>query len=170
MTPEKVLPLLLRSYSRYYNIREENVTEPFAVEMDFHSREEQYFLVKSMRMSHADSNEYVFVAVTDHLTPELAKLYDEKAWETGMSRVEPGPSHRNSDVTLIILAETIDQDAAKYLKKLRRYNSYKHTLHGWSYYRVVAMETSSDKLVFNRMGQELKKLFRNIISLLKKES
>ena len=71
---------------------------------------------------------------------------------------------------IAILAEKIDDDAAQFLKKLRRYESYHHTFWGWSHYRVVAMETSSGRLVFNRMGQSLKKIFRNIKSAIKKES
>ena len=162
MTAREALPILLRSYTAYYNVTEENVTPPFAAEAEFHSHEEQFFLVKAAKLSESESKEFVFFAVTEHLTLQLAKQYDETAWATGLSRVKPHDGHRNSDVVLFILADKIDDDAAAYLKKLRRYESYRHTLHGWSHYRVVAQEMSTGKAVFNRMGRQLKKLLRNI--------
>ena len=40
MTAQEALPKLLRSFYRYYNVTEENVTPPFAAEAEFHSHEE----------------------------------------------------------------------------------------------------------------------------------
>ncbi len=162
MTAREALPILLRSYVAYYNVTEENVTHPFAAEAEFHSHEEQYFLIKQAKLSESESKEFVFFGVTEHLTLDLAREMDAAAWETGMSRVVPHSGHRNSDVVLFVLADVIDADAKMYLKKLRRYQSYRHTLHGWSHYRVIAQEMSTGKSVFNRMGRELKKLLRNI--------
>lgn len=162
MKAREALPKLLKSYYRYYNVTEENVTPPFAAEAEFHSHEEQFFLVKQAKLSESESKEYVFFAVTEHLTLAQAMQLDEIAWETGMSRVFPHDGHRNTDVGLFILADVIDDDAKKFLKKLRRYKSYRHTLHGWSHYRVIAQEMSTGKPVFNRMGRQLKKLLRNI--------
>ena len=162
MTAREALPSLLRSFYAYYNVTEENVTPPFAADAEFHSHEEQFFLVKQAKLSESESKEFVFFGVTEHLTLELAKHMDDVAWNTGLSRVFPHDGHRNSDVTLFILADKIDEDAAQYLKKLRRYKSYRHSLHGWSHYRVIAQEMSTEKPVFNRMGRQLKKLLRNI--------
>ncbi|MBP3493148.1 MAG: hypothetical protein J6J83_00880 [Oscillospiraceae bacterium] len=170
MTANEALQILLRSYMRYYNVKEEDVAEPFAAEAAFHSKDVQYFLVKSVKMSESESHEYIYFAVSDHLTLAQAQELDEAAWQRGMAQVDAKPGHRNTDIHLIVLADKMDDDAAKFLKKLHRYESYHHTFWGWSHYCVVAMETSSGRLVFNRMGQSLKKIFRNIKSAIKKES
>lgn len=170
MTAKDALQILLRSYMRYYNVTEEDVAEPFAAEAAFHSKDVQYFLVKSVKMSESESHEYIFFAVTEHLTLAQAQQLDAAAWERGMARVEPHPGHRNTDIHLIVLADKLDADAAKFLKKLHRYEGYNHTFWGWSHYRVIALETSSGRLTYNRMGQILKKLFRNIKSAIEKES
>ena len=143
---------------------------PFAAEAEFLSQDVQYFLVKSAKLGEAQSHEYIYFATTEHLTLAQAQALDEAAWSRGMSRVEPGPNHRNSDVHLVVLAEKMDDEAAVFLKKLRRYESYHHTFWGWSHYRVIALETSTGRLTCNRMGQILKKLFGNIKSAIKKES
>ena len=162
MTPEEALTRLLRSYTRYYDVVREGVAPPFAAEARFHSHDEQYFLVKSARISEADSHEYVFFAVEDTLDEARLAALDEAAWGRGMERVRPHKDHRNSDVTLIVLAERMTPGAEAAVKKLKRSKSYRFGLQGWSSYRVIALELSSGRLASNRMGRSLRKLLRNI--------
>lgn len=164
MTAREALPSLLKSFVRYYDIKDEGVEAPFAAEAEFHSHEEQFFLVKQAKLSESESKEFVFFAVSSHLTLDEAKLLDETAWNRGLSRVFPHDGHRNSDVVLVILADQVDAEAAAYLKKCKRYESYRHTLHGWSHYRVIVREMSTGKLTFNRMGRTLKKVLGKINS------
>jgi hypothetical protein len=162
MTPNDALDALLKSYSYYYNVTRENVQPPFVAEAAFHSHDEQYFLVKSAKLSEAEAHEYAYFATADTLTAADLATLDAAAWERGLARVKPHSSHRSTDIILVILAEHIEPEAAAAIRKLRRYQSYKHGFQGWSHYRVIALETSSKKLTYNRMGQPLKKLFRNI--------
>ena len=162
MTASEALEKLLRSYVQYYDVIRENVQPPFATEARFHSHGETYVLVKSARISEADSHEYVYFAAEESVDlPKLMEL-DAAAWERGIAFVKPHSAHRNSDVTLIVLADHIDPEALAAVKKLKHYKSYSYRLQGWSNYRAVALETSSGTLVYNRLGRELKKLFRNI--------
>ena len=160
------LDRLLQAFQRYYNISRENVTSPFVAEAAFHSNSEQYFLFKSAKLSDSESHEYLFIASEEHLDASDVERLDQIAWETGLSRVQPHGGHRNTDVTLILLADTISPEAVNLIKKLRHYKSYRHMLHGWSDYRLVALELSTGQLTYNRKGQSLKKLFRNILSSL----
>ena len=164
MTAREALPSLLKSFIRYYDIKDEGVEPPFAAEAEFHSHEEQFFLVKQAKLAEAESKEFVFFAVSEHLTLDEAKMLDETAWGRGLSRVFPHNGHRSSDVVLIVLADQVDADAAAYLKKCKRYESYKRTLHGWSHYRVIVREMSTGKVTFNRMGRTLKKVLSKINS------
>ncbi len=161
MTRQEALENALRAYSVYYDIIREDGT-PWAARADFRAHDEQYFLLKSNKMNEIDAFEYVYFAEQESFSLEEVQKLDELAWETAMARVQPGPNHRSSDVTMVLIADTFDPEVLKFVKKLRRYKSYKWTFHGWSHYRVVALEASSGVLVFNRMGEDLKKLFRNI--------
>ena len=155
---EKILPL----FERYYDITREGVTEPFSAEAAFHSHDEQYFLFKTAKYTECDAHEYVFFAALERLTLDGAQKLDELAWAEGLSRVKPSAIHRSTDISLILLADRVDPDAADYLKKLRRSKSYKLLLHGYSNYRTIAIETSTGAMACNRMGSHLKKLFSNI--------
>ena len=162
MTAREALPSLLKSFVRYYDIKDEGVEPPFAAEALFSSHDEQFFLIKQVKLSEAESKEFVFFGVSEHLTLDEAKMLDEAAWSRGLSRVTPHDGHRNSDVVLIILTDQVDADAAAYLKKCKRYESYKRTLHGWSHYRVIVRDMSTGKVTFNRMGRTLKKVLEKI--------
>ena len=162
MTTNEVLDRLLRSYLHYYDVYREDVTEGFAAEAHFHSHDERYFLVKAAKLSEADSHEYVYFALVDTLTPELVADLSEKAWTAAMSHVQATATHQSSDAALVILADVISPSAVRAIKKARRFASYNHGFHGFSHFRLIAFEPTSKKLVHNRMGSSMNKLFRNI--------
>ena len=162
MSPAEVLNTLLKSYRRYYNVQTEDIESPFAAEAAFHSHDEQFFLVKSAKLSEAESHEYVFFYTGESLDLKDAQELDRCAWERGISRAKPSIHHRSTDVALILLAERITPDAANYIRRINHYQSYRFTFHGWSSCQAVAMETSTGNLFYNRRGKALKKLFRNI--------
>ena len=156
MNVQEALEKLLPSFRRYYNVITEGVAEPFAAEAVFQSHNEQYFLIKSARISEANS-------IADSLTAEELKKLDGCAWERGTKNVQPNYYHRSTDVALIIIAEAIDEEAKKLMKKLNHSRSYQFGLKGYSNYRLVALELSTGKVFHNRQGQNLKKLVSNII-------
>ena len=162
MSPSDVLNNVLKSYRGYYDVRTEDVEAPFAAEAAFHSHDEQYFLMKSAKLSEAESHEYVFFAAGEDLTLEDVQKLDEAAWRLGLSRVRPHGSHRSTDVVLVILGRHISPEAMDYIRRVKHYQSYRYTFHGWSHYRAVALETSTGTLSCSSRGQDLKKLFRNI--------
>ena len=89
---------------------------------------------------------------------EKALELDQSAWNAGLARVKPYSGHRNSDVTLIILADKIEESVFQQIKKLKHYKSYYLSFWGWSNYRILAYEVSTGKSVSNRLGKDLKKL------------
>lgn len=156
------LEKLLRSFERYYNIRREHVEEPFTAEAEFSLHDEQYFLVKSARISEADSKEYVYFATEENLDNKGFLALDEAAWNRGISRVRPHANHRNTDIVLVILAKEIEEEVFSIISKTKHYKSYRLGFQGWSHYRLIAVELSSGRVASNRQGQSLKKLVSNI--------
>lgn len=146
---------------RYYTIIRDDVTAPFDAEAEFISHNEQYILIKSAKIADIDSNEFVFFKTEERLTSSNLSDYEKIAWETGLSRVVPGPGHRNSDVTLVIIADHIDEDAFKLVKNIKHSKSYKFTFHGWSNFKLIAIDLSNGRLTYNRHGQTLKKVINN---------
>lgn len=163
MTANEILDKLLRSFQVYYNVTSEEVRPPFVAEAEFHTHDEQFFLVKSAVLSEAESREYIFFALEEYLDDALLMRLDKAAWEHGLERVNPHKDHRNTDVALFIVAEKMSEEALKMIPKLRHYRSYHFGLQGWSHYRLVAIEQSSGRAVYNRFGRSYKKLICNIL-------
>lgn len=154
---------VLRSYEIYYDVNREKTEAMFAAEAAFHSHDEQFFLVKSAKLGETESNEYVFFAKENYLNVEQLKKLDETAWEKGLDRVKPHSHHRNTDIVLIIVSDRVEADAAALIPQMSHYKSYCFGFQGWSHYRLVVLEVSSGRVVYNRQGQSLKKLFDNIV-------
>lgn len=164
METSKVFEKVLASFERYYNIKKENVLEPFNAEAEFRSHNEQCVLVKAAKIADIDSNDFAYFKVYEDssLSAEQVSTLSNKAWQTGLSKITPYYGHRNSDVTVIILAKTIEKDAIKQIKKTKLSKSYKFGLYGWSNFRLCAMELSSGQIFYNRFGSDLKKILANI--------
>ena len=164
MSTEDTLLALLPLFTDYYNVNTDNPEEPFAAEATFSSHSEQYYLVKAAKVADISMNEYVFFAVCDYLDDkELARL-DEAAWEKGLERVTPCSGHRSSDISLIIVAGSIDEMTGKLIRKTRHYKSYRFGFYGWSNYRLVAIECSTGSAFYNHRGRDLSKLVGTIIN------
>ena len=163
MTREEMLKKVLRSYAAYYDINTETPAAPFAAEAVFHSHSDAYFLVKSAAIGEAESHEYVFFASVDQLDSSLLASLDQTAWDTGISRVKPHSSHRNTDVTLVVAASSVTEEAKAQIPRLKHYKNYRRSLHGFSHYHLIVADLSSGDLTCNRQGRSLKKLFNKIL-------
>ena len=153
---------LVAAFHAYYDVNYEDPLPPFSAEAVFRLHDEQYFLVKKAKVSEADINEFVYFGEVDELTPEAYSELETIAWEDGLKRADPKPNHRSSDVTLVIVAESVTPESQKVVKKSKHHVSYKFSFHGWSTYRVVVYDLSRGTILYNRRGEELKKVFDNI--------
>ncbi|MCR5474247.1 MAG: hypothetical protein K6F28_03480 [Lachnospiraceae bacterium] len=163
MTEDQALSALLPLFANYYNINTDNVEEPFVAEAVFASHNEQYYLIKAAKVADINTSEYVYFARCDRLGEEDLIRYDKAAWERGVSHAKPGYDHRNTDVTLIIVAGKIDEGIGKKIRKMRHYKSWKFGFFGWSNYRLVAIGCSEGVAYFNHQGRSLRKLVGNIL-------
>lgn len=163
MSREEVLERALRSYRAYYDVDMESPEEPFAAEAAFHSHDEAYFLVKGATIGEAESNEYVFFSSIENLDEKMLRELDAAAWEKGTARVKPHVHHRNTDVTLIVIADHVEEEAKKIVKSLKHYKNYRMSLQGFSHYHLIVVDISTGEKFCNRQGQDLKKIFNNIL-------
>ena len=163
---EEAMEKVLASFSGYYNI-DKNPDSALTAKgvtalAEFHLHDEQYFLVRSARLSEADVHEFVFFASVEEL--DAGKLEDlcETAWEEGMKKALPRANHRSSDVTLIILADRILPEAALAAKKWKRSKTYKFGFWGYSHFRLVVYDLDRHVAVRNPMGASHAGVISNI--------
>ncbi|MBS1402886.1 MAG: hypothetical protein HPZ79_07875 [Oscillospiraceae bacterium] len=164
MTPNEALEKLLPAYTRYYDVSHDAVP-PFSATAEFHSHGEKYILIRQAKMWDMDSHEYVYFVTEDAVSESRLQTLIETAWKDAMPRVKPSGSHRNSDVTLILLTPELDDAARKAIRRTHRSVGYQHGFQGWSNLRIGAIELLDGRITCNRHGSDLKKLFRNIFRI-----
>ena len=163
MDVSQALEKLLPAFRQYYTINNDTPTQPFVAEAEFRSHNEQYFLVRSAHIADIDSNEFVYFAGVPVLDDGTLMQLVSKAWATGLEKVRPHEGHRNSDITLIILADKIAEQTQTTIKKTKLYKSYKFSFWGWSNFKLAAVELSSQGIYSNRLGKDYRKLLEKNI-------
>ncbi len=160
---ESALKKILPAYAKYYDIKTEGVTEGFNAEAEFHFYNNQYFLVKSIKLSDFNSHDYVFFVCGEEFDFEKIQVLSEKAWKTALQKIEPVYGHKNSDITLVVLLKTLKKEDGKKLKKIRFSTSFKMGMYGWSNFKLVALSLKDEQFYSNWHGRELKKQLKKIL-------
>ena len=163
MNRKEALEKAVHAYEAYYDVNKEAPEDPFYAEASFHSHDDAFFLVHGAVIGESESNEYVFFASEGTLDEDRLRMLDAIAWETGISRVKPHGHHRNTDVSLIVIADNVASEAAQIVRKLKHYKSYRFSLQGFSHYRLLVVDLSEKKMYWNRQGAELRKNFKRIL-------
>lgn len=154
------LSKLLDAYSHICDVQRDTLTEefPFAASADYYLRDENYLISKKHVLSAVEQHEYLYFYLTDHLS---AKDFQEKAdlaKRLGLARVNPHKDHMFSNIGLIVLANTIDPEAAKLIKKTRFRKNYALTFHGWTEFQLAAMDVSTNRFYANPAGAGARKI------------
>ncbi|MBR5933539.1 MAG: hypothetical protein IK002_06070 [Treponema sp.] len=158
MTANDGLDRLLSAFERYYTVNRENLHGPFDAEAEFRSQNEKYVLIKSAQIGRVDSNEYVYFSVKQNLDFFLASELSKIAWETGLKKVQPYNGHKNSDIVLVIIADSFSEGFERQARKIKFSKSYKLGLFGYSNFRFAAVSMSDKKVAVNFHGRDLKKM------------
>ena len=174
MDTSEAIDKILPAFEQYYTVNKDS-EPPFCAKAEFRSHNEQYFLVRSAHIADIDSNEFVYFAQSPALSKdELEKLVNT-AWQDGLSKVKPYNGHRNSDISLIIITNSLDKNVSfsgltrksmniiDHIKKTRLYKSYKWSFHGWSNFKLAVVALETQDIYFNRFGKDYKKLLEKNI-------
>ena len=145
---------LLDAYSHSYDI-ERDVEEEgrlWPATATYFLRDENYLISKQHVLSAVEQHEYLYFHVTDHLTAADLQTQIDLSKRAGLRKVKPHKDHMFSNVGLVILANTIDPEAKKLIKKTRFRKNYRLSLWGWTEYQLAAMEVSANCFYANPAG------------------
>ena len=151
---QEQLNKLLDAYSHSYDIDrdvEENGHRWIAT-ATYYLRDENYLISKQHVLSAVEQHEYLYFYLTDHLSAADLEKQITLSKESGLSKVKPHKAHMFSNVGLVILANTIDPEAQKIIKKTRFRKNYRLSLWGWTEYQLAAMEVSTNCFYANPAG------------------
>ena len=163
MSLQDRLEKLLKAYSHHYDIVRNVATDhgKYPATATFFMRDENYAFIKEAVISAYEQYEYVFFCLEEHLTVESARTLLDQALKDGMACIRPHKEHKSSFVTLVILANTIDEEAKNLIQKTRFQKNFRLALHGWMEYHISAMECSTNRFLCNPAGKEAKKILES---------
>ena len=154
------LDKLLNAYSHQYDIARDVTVDGgfFPATATFYLRDENYIINKKHVLSAVENYDYTYFYITDHLDDATLRQQIDLTMKVGTARVKPHRDHMSSFVSLVILADTIDEEAKKLIKKTRFQKYFWLALHGWMEYHIAAMETSTNSFLSNPAGKGAKKI------------
>ena len=153
------LDKLLDAYSHLYdidrNVTVEGITYPATA--TYYLRDENYLLSKKHVLSAVEQHEYLYFLLADHLSADDLQKHIDRTKAAGLALVHPHKEHVFSNVGLVVLANTIDPEAKKLVKRTHFRKNYMLSLHGWTEYQLAAMEVSTNCFFSNPAGKEARK-------------
>ena len=161
------LDKLLDAYSHQYDIARDVTVEGgyFPATATFFLRDENYIVSKKHVLNAVENYDYTYFYLADHLDAETLKKQIDLVMKVGTARIKPHREHMSSFVSLVILADTIDEEAKKLIRKTRFQKYYRLALHGWMEFHIAATESSTKTFLSNPAGKGIKKtLEQNLAS------
>ena len=153
MTRQEAIDRLCDVYAGSFDVtRHEESRAPLMATMDFYVHNSKYVLSKKAKLWEANSFEYVYLFSVPHLTKELYEQCEKLAYEEGMARIQPGPSHMYTYISAIFLCDSCDEDARRALKRCRLYKSFRMSYWGWMDFHTALAVLPEEKVSTNASG------------------
>ncbi|MBR2835708.1 MAG: hypothetical protein IKE43_08410 [Coriobacteriales bacterium] len=155
---EQILKRLLLAHQSWYDITENSSCEGrmFRARADFHSYGEKYVLSKRAKLWEINSHDHMFFDVVDKLDEAALSDYIEFLTHEGLSIVGPQTDQMANNLTLVLIAGSLDEDACKLLKKTRFRKNYRFGLQGWTDLRLAAIDISNKRVITNAAARDMK--------------
>ena len=167
-TREEIIDWLASYYSAYYDVHEQEGREdpslPLKLRCDLHVNNQKYLLFKKNVLWEANCHEYVYIFSVPRLSADIYQQLEEYTYKEGMKLVDPVEGHMYTYLTCVVVADEIEPDAAKALKKSRIQKSFRFSLRGWMELHTVALDRSAGRTSTNLSGRANAKLFNKLIN------
>lgn len=159
-----ILDEILEFYRGYYDVSIEEKKElPLYAKADFHQVNEKYVLSRKANLWRAQVHEYVYFFEMDCLEREMFERCLNFAHRDGMQKIEPGPEHMYSYITVVFVCNRAEADAIKAAKRCRIHKDFKWSFHGWMDVKTAVLNKGEGTVVTNRCGKDLTKLFHKFL-------
>lgn len=163
---EKFLETVADSFSAYYDLHMAPVEQelPLVFRADYYSRAERYWLSKNIPIWGNETNEFAYVFSAPVFDQALAAKCIDYALAEALPLVKPHKEHQYTNVKVILLADSVDADVARYVKKRSFTKNYKFSFHGFSTLKSAIVDLGEQKTVTNAAGHELADYFSKLFT------
>ncbi len=163
------LEIVRDAYSAYYTIlpAEEGEEElPLAFRAEYNVRDEQYFFVKSANIWKNEKHEYCYVFSAPSFDPALAEKCIDFSLREMLPKVKPHKEHQYTNCKVILIADSLDAETVRTVKKKRFSRSYGPlSIYGYTELLCAAVDLAERKARANRCGRDLEQFFGKLFAL-----
>lgn len=165
MERQEFLEVLKDSYSAYYNVSEAAPEQaPLSFKAEYFSRDERYWLSKNIPIWGNETNEFAYVFSAPSFDKAAIDAAVKLALDDTLPRVKPHKEHQYTNAKVVFIADSVDDETAKYVSKQSFSKSYKFSLHGYTELKAGIVDLSTRKVATNRAGHELEKYFSKLFA------
>lgn len=152
-----VLERLLLAHQAYFDVERDHefAGRRFDGYAEFHSSASKYVLVKRAKLWEANSHEYMFFTIARHLDAQTLEELVGFMTSEALGKVALERDHMSSFLTLVIIAETMDEELAATVRKTRFRKNFLFGFKGWADLRLCVIDLAGDRVVANGMGKDL---------------
>lgn len=156
---QQIVKRLLLAHSAWYDVSEDYAFEgrTFDGYGEFHSYGERYVLTRRAKLWEVDTHDYLFILSVPNLTPDLLADLVSFMKEKALLKVEPKKDHMSSNLTLVVVCDHVDEQAARQLRRIRFRKNFKFGLEGWSDLRLAAIDLSSRGVFTNGAASNMRR-------------
>lgn len=163
---EKFLETLADSFGAYYDIHmaEGECALPLVFRADYYSRAERYWLSKSITIWGNETNEFAYVFSAPVFDQAMAARCIDYALDEALPMVKPHKEHQYTNIKVIFIADRVDSEVAKYVKKRSFTKNYKFSFYGFSTLKSAVVDLSEKRTITNSAGYELVDYFSKLFA------
>lgn len=156
---QDVLDRLLLAHQAYFDVERDHAFggRVFDGYAELHSSASKYVLVKRAKLWETSSHEYMFFVLANVLDRQTLEDLIGFMTTDALEKVRLEPDHMNSFLTLVIIAESLDEGIERMVSKTRFRKNFTFGLKGWADLRLCVVDLSERRIITNAMGKDIAK-------------
>lgn len=123
----------------------------------FHSAGERYVLTRRAKLWGVNVFEHILFLCIDHLDQALLDELVAFMRTDALQEVELVPDHMTTYLSLVLIADSADDEALRAVRKTSFRKNFAFGLKGWADLRLCAVDLSTNIVAANAMGKDLAK-------------
>ncbi|MDI6879056.1 MAG: hypothetical protein QMC95_04525 [Desulfitobacteriaceae bacterium] len=159
------LDIINTRLSEHFNVKKHFYLNEQSIDLfaTLEVRNEKYFLSKNVKLWRAENYEYVFVKSFNDLTKQNLQEFIKYLQNAIAYFVKPHSEHMESLVTgVLIVDQEPDSQLQAQIRSFRYRKNFKLTLQGWAEIRLILVIPSSNKVIANKRGKEVRNFYTPI--------
>jgi hypothetical protein len=159
-----ILERLFGYYTGWYDVSPGDMGSglPLQALCQYRSQSERFILSKKAKLWGVEVNDFLYLFSMPKLDIFKAEECVSFSIEDALPRVKPHKEHMYSFITALFVADEIEEDALKFIRRRRFNKSYMLGLQGSSPLKTAGLDIGKGKVAANNMGRDLCKQIRNI--------